>query len=114
MDAQRKRDLMEAYKNRRPEMGVIEIKCKATGDSFLGISKDTRADFNGTRIKLESGTHPNKVLEKLWKQYGEAGFELSVLQVLKYDDPLEDHTDELEKMRKERMADMPKAAKLWR
>lgn len=46
MDIKRKKELLEAYKNRHPEMGVISYSCKETGEVFLGISKDTRADFN--------------------------------------------------------------------
>ncbi|MGB8454615.1 MAG: GIY-YIG nuclease family protein [Anaerocolumna sp.] len=75
MDVNRKRELLEEYKNRRPEMGVISYRCKTTGESFLGISKDTRADFNSTSAKLAANYHPNKRLLELWNQYNEEGFE---------------------------------------
>ena len=114
MDANRRRELMAEYAHRKPEMGVISFKCKATGQSFIGISKDTRADFNGNRIKFKTNTHPNKALLALWKEHGEDGFEFSVLETLKYEDPHEDHTDELEKMRAKIMANMPEAVKIWR
>lgn len=42
MDTKRKKELLEAYKNRHPEMGVISYRCKETGEVFLGISKDTK------------------------------------------------------------------------
>jgi len=32
LDKQRRKELREAYKFRRPEMGVIAYHCKATGD----------------------------------------------------------------------------------
>lgn len=56
MDINRKKELMEAYKNRRPEMGVVSVRCLATGESFLGTSSDTRATMNGIRVKLNGGT----------------------------------------------------------
>lgn len=98
MDMQRKKQLLEEYKNRKPEMGIISLHSAATGETFLGISKDTRADFNSNRFKLAANWHPNKRLQELWNQYGENNFELSVIQVLKYEDPRADHTEELKKL----------------
>ncbi len=40
MDKKRRKELLESYKNRRPEMGVISYHCKETGETFLGISQD--------------------------------------------------------------------------
>ena len=114
MDAQRKKQLMEAYKQRRPEMGVICLRCRETGKGFLGASKDIRADFNSVCFKLSSGGHPNRRLQELWRQYGEGGFEKSVLERLDYDDPLEDHTQELEKLREVCLEQDPKARKIWK
>jgi hypothetical protein len=114
MDMRRKKELLALYHNRRPEMGVISYRCKATGESFLGISRDTRADFNSTNMKLNANWHPNKRLQELWNQYGEQGFELSVVRVLKYDDPHEDHTAKLELLREQCLAADPMAKKIWR
>ena len=99
MDKAQKKALTEEWKNRRPEMGVISLRCKETGESFLGTAKDTKAAFNSVRAKLSGGIHPNKRLMELWKQYGEEGFAFSVAAVLDYEDPLEDHTGELETLR---------------
>ncbi|MBP9579761.1 MAG: GIY-YIG nuclease family protein [Parabacteroides sp.] len=86
MDIKRKKELLEAYKNRHPEMGVISYRCRETGEVLLGISKDTKSDFNSTNMKLAANWHPNKRLQELWNKYGSEGFELSVIKVLKYDD----------------------------
>ena len=114
MDMRRKKELLEAYKNRMPEMGVFSYKCKNTGDSFLGISKDTRADFNSDNAKLTMNMHPNRQLQELWNEYGREGFEISVIKLLKYDDPNEDHTEELEKLREECLASDSKARRIWK
>ena len=81
MDIKGRKELLESYKNRHPEMGVISYCCKETGEVFLGISKDTKADFNGTNMKLSANWHPNKQLQDLWIKYGAEGFELSVIKV---------------------------------
>ncbi|WP_313340124.1 GIY-YIG nuclease family protein [Sedimentibacter sp.] len=114
MDIKRKKELLEIYKNRHPEMGVISYCCKDTGDVFLGISKDTKADFNGTTVKLAANMHPNKQLQELWNKYGSESFELSVIKVLKYDDPNEDHTEKLESLREQCLASDPNARRIWR
>ncbi len=114
MDKARRKILVEEWKNRRPEMGVISLRCKATGEAFLGISKETKADFNSIRVKLSSGTHPNKRLTELWNQYGEEGFEFSVPALLDYEDPLEDHTRDLEALRDRLLEADEKAVKIWK
>lgn len=114
MDIKRKKELLEAYKNRHPEMGVISYRCIETGEVFLGISTDTKADFNSTNMKLAGNWHPNKHLLELWNRYGPEGFELSVIKVLKYDNPHEDHTVELERLREQCLAADPNARKIWR
>lgn len=114
MDTKRRKELLENYKSSRPQMGVISYSCKETGDVFLGISKDTKADFNSTNFKLSANCHPNKQLQKLWDIYGLEGFELSVIKELKYDDPTEDHTAKLESLREQCLASNPKAKRIWR
>lgn len=112
MDTIRRKELLQQWKNRRPEMGVIAFRCKETGESFLGISKDTRADFNRNRFQLSTGTHLNKRLTALWNQYGDEGFECLVVKTLKYENPDDDHTEELEKLREQCFAEDAKARKL--
>ncbi|GIQ70661.1 GIY-YIG nuclease family protein [Xylanibacillus composti] len=114
MDAKRKKELMEIYKNRHPEMGVISYRCRETGEVFLGISKDTNSDFNSTNMKLAANWHPNKRLQELWNKYGSEGFELSVIKVLQYDDPHEDHTAKLEGLREQCLAADANARRIWR
>ena len=71
MDTKRKKELLQQWKNRHPEMGVISFRCKKTGESFLGISKDTKADFNSNRFQLSGGMHPNNRIDVLWNLFGE-------------------------------------------
>lgn len=114
MDTKRKKELLRQWKTRRPEMGVISFLCRETGESFLGISKDTKADFNSSRFQLSMGMHPNKRLTELWNEYGEDGFELSVIKILKYENPEDDHTEKLEELREQCFAEDKKARKLWK
>ena len=42
MNIKRRKELLETYKNRYPEMGVISYLWKETGEVFLGISEDIK------------------------------------------------------------------------
>jgi hypothetical protein len=114
MDIKRKKQLIEEYENRKPEMGVISFNCVTTKEAFLGISRDIPADFNSNRFKLSANWHPNKRLQELWNQFGESSFELSVPKILKYEDPKADHTDKLEKLYEICLLDNPTARRIWR
>lgn len=98
MSRDKKRQLLEEFKNRKVEKGIISYLCKETGDSFIGISSDTKADFNSNSFKLSLNNHRNKRLQELWNKYGKDGFEIKTLKVIKQNDPNEDDTKKLEEL----------------
>ena len=75
MDIKKKRELLEAWENRHPEMGVISFRCSATDETFLATATDIPAKFNRIRFQLSAGNCPNKRLQELWEQYGEDAFD---------------------------------------
>lgn len=113
MDLKRKKQLIKEYENRKPEMGIISFCCVITKETFLDISKDTKADFNSNRFKLMANWHPNKRLQELWNLYHENNFQLSVIQILKYEDPKTDHTEELEKLLMQCLESNSNARRIW-
>lgn len=112
MDIKRKKELLNEWKNRHPDMGVISIFCKATGDLFVDISKDIKADFNGNRFRLSVKLHSNKQLQALWDKYGENRFDYSMVKVLKYESPEADQTDKLNALLEECLLEMPQARRI--
>lgn len=85
MNADRRKQLQEEYKNRKPDMGVLAFTCRQTGDSYLMAASDIKAAFNRCRLQLNIGRHPNSKLQSQWEQYGEAGFELATRELLEYE-----------------------------
>ena len=112
MDIKRRKELLSAYKNRHPEMGVISFQCHTTGEMFLTIAADTTARMNRVRFQLSAGQCPNKRLQELWTRYGEDDFEFGVAKTLEYDDPMEDHTEELETLYELCLLENPKAKRI--
>lgn len=112
MDADRKRELRAAYKERPREAGVVFVACSETGEMFLSDVVDAPAAFNRMRFQLSSGLYPDKRLQALWDQHGENAFEFGVLQRL---DPVDADTDiaeELETLLGLCLAEHPEATRL--
>ena len=67
-------------------MGVFMYKCLPTGKVYLGCGQNMKADMNGLSFQLKLGSYlPNKNLQNDWSRYGEAGFEIAILEQLEYD-----------------------------
>lgn len=75
MDRTKKKELLMQWKTRHPEMGIISIQCKATGEIFADISKDLQTAFNSHRFQLSAALHSSRRLQELWNEHGEDGFE---------------------------------------
>lgn len=114
MDTNRKKELQSSYKSRRPEMGVVELRCVATGERFLGTTRDGAKELNSLRAKLDGGLHPNRHLQELWTMHGADGFTFTLVDTLDYDDPAEVTLDDLRALRELLLADDPTARIIWK
>lgn len=114
MDKTKKKELLMQWKTRHPEMGVISMQCKATGEIFADISKDLQRAFNSHRFRLSAALHSSRRLQELWNEHGEEGFEYKVESTLKYDNQDEDQTAKLIAMLDSFLLEHPHAVKLAR
>ena len=114
MDTKKKKEILMAYKERHPEMGVISFRCSATDEEFLTTATDIPAKFRRIQFQLSAGNCPNKRLQKLWSEYGENAFTLQVVKSLEYDDPQEDHTEELATLYELYLLENPQATRIWK
>jgi len=106
MDRDRKKELREQYEKRHPDMGIV---CWKSGDNmWVDVSTDAKADYNGTSFQLKLGSWPNKELQKAYTENPDS-FEFSLIKELKYEDPTEDHREDLEILMMEFMDEYPNA-----
>lgn len=112
MKNERRKEQIQAWKDRHPDMGVVRVLCTATGDRFLAMARDTKARCNRFAFQLATGGESNKQMQALWNQYGKDAFEITVLKLLKYENPPEDHYDELEELFEQCLAEDPQAVRL--
>lgn len=99
MDKQKRKDMVHEYLNTKTEMGLYCYKCLSTNKSYIGTTQNTKAMLNGGTFRLNAGNHKCKNLQADWKTYGEKDFEISILEVLPYDEDdtlKEDYSIDLE------------------
>jgi hypothetical protein len=77
----RKAKLRE-YKDRRPTMGVFQVRNTTNGRVLIGASTDVPAMLNRQRAQLRLGAHPNRELQADWRALGADAFAFEVLDTL--------------------------------
>ena len=90
---------------------MVELRCTATGQRFLGITRDAAKELNSLRAKLNGGGHPNRPLQQLWS---ENGFDFRVADTLEYENPEDVSADDLQALRDLLLAEDPEARKIWK
>ena len=85
MDKQRRRDIAQAYKDRKVPVGVFSLRCDPTGETWLGMSRNLEGAANGVLFGLRMGSHRNRALQAAWTAHGEAAFTYAVVERLDED-----------------------------
>lgn len=93
----RKKELLEQYRQMKPEMGIFMIRSMLSNNCHLESTKDLKGTINSSKFKLGAGNHPNRALQKDWQAGGAANFTIEILEQLDYskDEAKTDYTDEL-------------------
>lgn len=76
---QSKKDIKEAYKQKKFQIGVYQIRNTVNNKVLIDSSIDLVAIWNRERFQLNFGNHPNTELQKDWKEYGEDKFSYEIL-----------------------------------
>lgn len=99
----RRKELVEQYKQMKPDMGIFWIRSKSSQRCYIETAQDIKSKINRTKFQLEAGLHPNQELQQEWKQFGEANFIIEVLEKLKYDkdESKTDYSEELQILKME-------------
>lgn len=82
MDKQSRREALRQYKEQAPSVGAFAVRCTATGEAWVGVSKNLEQQKNPIWFGLRLGTYPNRALVAAWKAHGEAAIAFEVLEVL--------------------------------
>jgi hypothetical protein len=82
MDKQSRREALRQYKEQAPAVGVFAVRCTATGQVWVGASKNLAQQQNPIWFGLKMGSYINKQLQAAWSEHGEAAFAFEVLETL--------------------------------
>jgi len=80
MEKQRRREIVQAYKERKPQVGVFQVRCAVTGETWIGPSRALDTQQNGIWFSLRMGGYRSKTLQAAWNAHGQEAFELSVVE----------------------------------
>ncbi len=94
----RKKELKLQYKQMRPKMGIFIIRSQVNNKCYIEATKNINTTINGAEFKLKSGNHPNRELQKEWKEFSKDNFVIEILEYLDYDkdETKMDYSEDLE------------------
>ena len=99
MDKQRRKELLEQFKQIKTYMGVIQIKNNVNGKIYIASFSNLKNRWFTIKAQLETGRFANLQLQKEWKDFGAEAFTYEVLEE-KETDEVVDMKWELKKMEK--------------
>ncbi|WGR94713.1 GIY-YIG nuclease family protein [Bradyrhizobium sp. ISRA443] len=68
------------YKKRASVAGVFAIRCRASGEVWVGQALDLEKIQNRIWFTLRMGDHRDAELQRAWTTHGEASFSLETLE----------------------------------
>lgn len=80
MEKDKRKALMEAYKQIKVYMGVYQLRNTTNGKLFIGATPNLKSRELTLRMQLDGGKHMNAALQSEWRQYGPDTFVYEVLE----------------------------------
>ena len=97
MEKQDRKAAIAKFKDRASACGVYAVICTATGETWVGISRNLEAQQNSLWFSLRHGNSPFAVLKAAWLLHGESAFRFEELDRLRDDFSKILRNDELKK-----------------
>jgi len=97
MTPQDKKAAIAAYKERKLAFGVYAVICSATGDAWVGASRNVDTHRNQLWFTLRQGGCRHAALQAAWREHGEDEFRFEELDRLREDYPQIGRMDELKR-----------------
>jgi hypothetical protein len=81
-----RREAIREYKERKVRCGIYAVRCTATSEAWVGLSRNLDAQWNSIAFGLRTGGHANRALQAVWNAHGEPAFAFEALEVLDDED----------------------------
>jgi hypothetical protein len=80
MSSSRKRDLVQAYKERKRDRGVFAVRCAPTGQVWVAATPNLESQKNSLWFSLRLGSARRPDMAQAWKDHGAEAFSYEVLE----------------------------------
>ena len=80
IDKTRRRELLRAYAERKPQTGVFAVRCPAANAAWVGWSTSLDKRQNSLWFQLRAGGSPHADMQALWSTHGEDAFSYDILE----------------------------------
>ncbi len=80
MDKQKRKELLEQYKQIETQMGVVRVTNTSNGKVFVAGFPNLKNKWHTMKGQLDMGQHPNSALQRDWKVLGPESFTYEVLE----------------------------------
>jgi hypothetical protein len=87
MQGEARKAAVAAYKERKVVGGVYAVRCKASGEVWVGQWVDITTIQNRLWFALRRDAHPKKELLEAWRRHGESQFSFEILEKLDDETP---------------------------
>ncbi len=87
MDKARRKELLQQYADRGPQTGVFAVRNTATGETWVGTSRNIDKQQNGLWARLRLRMNFEQDVQASWDKHGEAAFTYEVLETATEADP---------------------------
>jgi hypothetical protein len=88
MDRVRRKEMLRAYAERAPSIGVFAVKCAPTGAAWVGWSKALDKRKNSLWFQWNAGGDAGAPeVCAAWKTYGAGAFSYEILEAITEDNP---------------------------
>lgn len=85
MKREARRAAVAVYKERKARGGVFAVRCSATGEAWVGSSKDLDKIQNRIWFMLKQNSSPHRSMQAAWNEHGADNLAFEVLEELPAD-----------------------------
>ncbi|HEY0436706.1 MAG TPA: GIY-YIG nuclease family protein [Phenylobacterium sp.] len=80
MDKSLRRQAVRDFKERKVLRGAFAVRCAASGEVWVGVSRNLPQQQNAIWFGLKNGGYINRAVQAAWREHGEAGLSFEVLE----------------------------------
>ncbi|EJW16001.1 GIY-YIG nuclease family protein [Paenibacillus alvei] len=80
MDMNKRKELIEAFKQIKTYMGVVQIKNTVNGKIYIDSYPNLKNKWLTIQMQLDMGRFANAQLQKDWKEFGSDAFTYEILE----------------------------------